>query len=59
MNWIVFISDMLIPYLCLTIKLCGANEAQRSLRPNERLVMQDYVQRQNTSSTHAFFSKGP
>lgn len=23
----------------LTLKLCGANEAQRSLRPNERLVM--------------------
>ncbi len=25
--------------LPLTLKLCGANEAQRSLRPNERLVM--------------------
>jgi hypothetical protein len=23
----------------ITTKLCGANEAQRSLRPNERLVM--------------------
>ena len=23
----------------VTSKLCGANEAQRSLRPNERLVM--------------------
>jgi len=33
----------------LTIKLCGANEAQRRLRPNERLVshvvysMADYM----------------
>jgi len=25
--------------LCITLKLCGANEAQRNLRPNERLVM--------------------
>ena len=28
----------------LTFKLCGANEAQRSLRPNERLVRRNYVQ---------------
>ena len=26
----------------LTTKLCGANEAQRSLRPNERLVRQTF-----------------
>lgn len=25
--------------LCITLKLCGANEAQRSLCPNERLLM--------------------
>jgi hypothetical protein len=24
---------------CLTTKLCGANDADRSLRPNERIVM--------------------
>jgi len=35
-------------FMALTTKLCGANEAQRSLRPNERLVMrfnieQDYL----------------
>ncbi len=27
--------------IVLTIKLCGANEAQRSLRPNERIVISD------------------
>ena len=26
-----------------TLKLCGANEAQRSMRPNERLVMRYYA----------------
>jgi hypothetical protein len=34
----IFIPLILILRL-LTTKLCGANEAQRSLRPNERLVM--------------------
>jgi len=28
----------------ITTKLCGANEAQRSLRPNERLVIRFYLQ---------------
>jgi hypothetical protein len=36
------ISAAAITYINLTMKLCGVNEAQRSLRPNERLVMCDF-----------------
>jgi hypothetical protein len=31
-----------VHYPGVTLKLCGANEAQRWLRPNERLVINDY-----------------
>jgi len=34
---------LLVIFLRPTTKLCGANEAQRSLCPNERLVMRFYL----------------
>ncbi len=36
----------------ITTKLCGANEAQRSLRPNERLVGRPYLTKPNCKFTH-------